>query len=145
MILKKGITGFFDCKDSPVPEMDFKIFKTLCHTIDNCTQWKFIHINSNPDGNYYSAEFKTSSGIIYLLLNKHYPIIGFTQQLNIGDIVFTDNNDISYLLGNYEIVSADILNGWIDDVVNELSEVEQSQVEYWNPSSVGNVVFNSWD
>lgn len=145
MILRKGITGFFDNKNSPVSEMDFKIFKTLCHTIDSSTNWRLINIKSNPNSNYYSTEFDTLSGIIYILLNKHYPIIAFTDNINIGNIVFKNITDIKHLLCDYEIVSADILNSSIDDVVNELSETEMNQIAYWNPGSVGNVIFNCWD
>ena len=145
MILKKGITGFYDSKSPPVPEIDFKRFKTLCHTIDSCTQRRLIDIKSNPNCNYYSAEFDISSGIIYILMNKYYPIVAFTEEINFGNFTFKDINDLNYLLTDYEVISADILNGSIDNVVNELSEPEMNQVKYCNPVSVGNIIFNCWD
>ena len=145
MILKKGITGFYDSKDLPVPQIDFKDFKTLCHTIDNGTVWQLINISKNPYCNYYSAEFNTELGTIHILLNKYYPIIGFTEEIRVGNILFKDINDINYLLVGYEIMSAEILNGSLDNVENELSKTELKQVEYHNPNQVGNVVFNCWD
>ena len=43
------------------------------------------------------------------------------------------------------MVGAEILNAAFTSSEHNLSEVELKQIKYWNPTSIGNIIFNEWD
>ena len=144
MILKRGITGFFDV--DILVENDYKTFKQVCHCIQmNTTNFNLLDIYRPNSTNYFYANFNTNGQDFYILLNKFYPIVAFTNELTFMDKVFINVSKKPVYLMNYDIVNADILNSPFIDIENDLSKVELEQIKYYNPTSIGNIIFNEWD
>ncbi len=82
---------------------------------------------------------------LYVLLNKYHPIIAFTNELTFMNKVFINVPEKHVYFMNYDIVSADILNSPFTNIEYDLFKVELEQIKYWNPTSIGNIIFNEWD
>ncbi len=143
MILKRGITGFFDVQNEPLKELDLKAFKQVCYSarIDSLS---LKQVCSPKYTNYYYAHFGNGKKDLYVLLNKIYPIVAFTDSFTF-EKRFIDIPESSALFWDYEIPGAVSLNSAFAYNDHELSEAELQQIRYWKPVSVGNIVFNDWD
>lgn len=87
---------------------------------------------------------------ITILLNAHYPVIGFADPPEEGEVLlrFRDCEPFAESLrgfGIYEIRSmADLERRPNADDLRELSEAERRQVAYWRPQRIGDVIFINW-
>lgn len=143
MILKRGITGFFDVQNEPLKELDLKAFKQVCYSarIDSLS---LKQVCSPKYTNYYYAHFGNGKKDLYVLLNKYYPIVAFTEDLTF-EKRFVDIPDSSVMFWGYETPGAQFMNSAFVYKDHDLSETEVAQIKYWDPVSVGNIVFNEWD
>lgn len=144
MLLEKGITGFFDIYSDPLGEINYSAFKQACYSI----RMDFCNLNNvcNPDNtNYFYSHFTFNGQNLYILLNKYYPIVAFTNELTMNGKTFIDFKENSFVLASYNMVGAEILNAAFTSSEHNLSEVELKQIKYWNPTSIGNIIFNEWD
>lgn len=145
ILLKRGITGFYGKGDSCLNEKDFREFRKICYLLQTVTNFKIKSTVNTECASYFSAEFTDGKSKIYFLMNKYCNVGGFTDNLIFGNKIFTDiNPDINYLT-ECEIVPAVILNSAFSETKHDLSQCELEQVKYYNPVSVGNIIFNEWD
>src|SRR5438270_635166 len=77
MLLRAGITGFRDLSHPPLPECDFKQFKADCFSIARRVGGKVISIESPVTSQNFSAAVIEWDLAIRLVLNAHFPIVGF--------------------------------------------------------------------
>lgn len=140
ILIKKGITGFHSIREALPAMNDYKNFRNICYSMQNVLNRKIIDTD-NPDyTNYFLTEFDNK---LYFLLNKYYPIAGFTNEISTPDKIFIDAEFDFFT--EYEIIPAVILNSGFKETENNLSQCELEQVKYYNPVSVGNIIFNEWD
>jgi len=140
MLLKKGITGFYNIKESAPKMNDYKNFRKICYSLQTAVNRKIIDTLNYGYTSYFCAEF---DGGIYFLANKYYPVAGFTREISVSEKIFVDIECNCFI--EYEIVPALILNSDFSRTENNLSDFELKQVKYYSPVSVGNIIFNEWD
>ena len=58
---------------------------------------------------------------------------------------FIDFNRMNVYFMGYEMINANILNSEFTGKEHNLSPVELEQIKYWQPSSIGNIIYNEWD
>ena len=133
MILPAGITGFFH--NSVMPELDFKKFQQYCYSV---RAFPVLEISNQKQNNYFCAKFPD----FYLLLNRYYPFAGVVKVLSAEKIFITISFPEFF---EYEFLPAELLNHPFHFRNHQLSETELQQILYWNPVSVGNIIFNEWD
>lgn len=133
MLLQKGITGFFD--RNSLPENDYLLFQQYCYAMRN---FRLMRITRPDYASYFLAEFSS----FFLLLNRYYPVAGCIEKL-CPEKQFLDIKGI-VLPDNY-LVPAVYLNAVFDGRSHQLAEAELKQIRYWQPVSVGNIIFNEWD
>ena len=144
MLLERGITGFFDIDVCPLGENNYRAFKQACYSF--CMNFGNLKNVCNPDNtNYFYAHFAFGRQNMYILLNKYYPIVAFTNELTMNEKSFINIEENLYVLANYNMVGAEILNAAFTYSEHNLSKAELKQVKYWNPTSIGNIIFNEWD
>ncbi len=142
MLLKKGITGFYNIKESAMKMNDYRDFRKICYSLQNAINHKIIDTFNYDYTSYFCAEFDDG---IYFLVNKYYTVAGFTEDILHGDKIFIDNCCNGIYLPEYKIIPASILNSDFSRTENELSDCELKQIKYYSPVSVGNIIFNEWD
>ena len=58
---------------------------------------------------------------------------------------FIDFNRMNVYFMGYEMINANILNSEFTGKEHNLSPVELEQIKYWEPGSIGNIIYNEWD
>lgn len=131
MILQRGITGFWSVNTELPPFLDEKAFYRMCHAL----AWKNGGVVTEVDTdtaarNFYSAKLSRYDQSFFILQNIHYPYAAFAQRDGFGGFVLISPPDWLQLS---------------DDPVWVLSPEELEQIRYWNPQTVGEIIFNTWD
>ena len=144
IILKRGVTGFFESADSKLSEMSFSSFRKICYSL-RLEDFVLTETVQNKYSGYYYAKCRISGNNLYILLNRYYPFIAFTENLSYGEKVFKDVPALEVFFYGYNVLKADILNSPFRKDESELSECELRQIDYYSPVTFGNVIFNEWD
>jgi len=156
MILRQGITGFWHAKGPSLPGCDVSTFRTHCFAAARRAGGKIRRNDRRSDAvaaNFTFEVIELSGGPVAVLLNLHFPVIGFAVApaggSHGGPIEFVDHDLLAESLSaadKYEVLSRAALECALSQQeVQLLSSVEIEQVQYWKPVRVGDVVFNFWD
>ncbi len=147
MILPRGITGFWSVNAAPLPLLDEKAFCQMCYSIalengGTVTEWD----TDTYPRNFYSAKLSRYDQSVFLLQNIHYPYAAFAQRDASGRFVLTQQPEWLQLPESpVQFLSSDKLYQDWHSLRGELSPEELEQIHYWNPQTVGEIVFNTWD
>ena len=101
--------------------------------------------------NFVSVVLELPEGRVAVLLNAHYPVVGFAEALGESDqqLRFADIPrlvEVFRNLGVYQVLDASDLEGPATGVdTSHLGPAELEQIRYWKPTRVGDLVFNFWD
>jgi hypothetical protein len=154
MLLLDGISGFHV---HDLPEVDSSHFKQLCYSIATFKHGRIVTIeNSHNSQNFYKAKLEMSDESIFILLNSSYPIVAFASSVEFFNIQFIDPLDSSVIEAfSYafkiatanELVERLVIDERTQTVLNKnnLNKSELSQIFFWKPKTVGDIVFNFWD
>ncbi|MGM0921280.1 MAG: hypothetical protein ACQEWW_08640 [Bacillota bacterium] len=115
-------------------------------------------IGGEPGKSFYGCIIKVKDKRIYILLNGQYPFMAFTstRELYVHYFPFMDEPEIAKPLKQfYKILSPNQLNEPLrytqkgEKIIvkneNNLHQDELEQLVYWEPKTIGDVVFNYWD
>lgn len=151
LILCSGITGF-----QPAPLIEENEFKQLCYSLFGKKVLDFKEDRTVE--NFYECVIKVEDKRVHVLLNGQYPFLAFTsnRESNVHYFPFINEPELSKIFEHhYKILSLNQLNeplrytqkGKKIIVKNEntLHQDELEQLVYWQPKTVGEVVFNYWD
>src|SRR5262249_38899855 len=155
MILPRGVTGFREQNDPELPVCNFKAFRGHCYEVNRLLRGNVNNISFVEDliaKNHVVAILDLPLGIVSVLLNAYFPIIGFAEPhcgitnhlhhfLRIPELAHAFEG-----FGCYQVMSASELDQPVsEDACQELSPAEIKQIRYWRPMRIGDVVFNFWD
>lgn len=151
LILCSGITGF-----QPAPAIDKNQFKQICYSTFGNQVSDFIA--NDKEKSFSECIIIMNDRTVHILLNNQYPLIAFTSARDIKEqfLPFIEKQVFLKVFNQYyKVLSPDQLNepliytqkGKKIIVKNEnsLHQAELEQLLYWNPKTVGEVVFNYWD
>ena len=147
MILPRGITGFGSINTAPLPLLDEKAFCQMCYSIALETGGTVTELDTNTyPRNSYSAKLSRHDQSVFVLQNIHYPYAAFAQRDTSGGFIWISQPEWLQLPESpVQFLSFDELDqGW-RSLCGELSPEELEQIHYWNPQTVGEIVFNTWD
>ena len=144
-MLPNGITGFRDLKDPYILEQKKRVFQRFCYSIATRYHCEILSFNFDlTSKNFYSVEIKTEYGRLYFLENACYPWIAFAKRLDFTRIEFIES-PFDIIDTNVNILTLPELEQSWHDIVGELSNIELEQIKYWQPNTVGDIIFNFWD
>ena len=144
MILPKGITGFIDNMEEMI---DGQQFKKICYEVlrDDKGEVLKFEVPLYPL-NYFKVHIRLKGELFYILLNEYYPYIAFANKCEHIDIEFTDLPAFTKGFNEYyTVLTKKELNLPFFKKEHDLEEVELRQAAYWQPRSIGEVIFNCWD
>jgi len=147
MILPRGITGFGNINTDPPLFLDEKAFCRMCHALAQENGGAVTEVDTDTAiRNFYSAKLSRYDQSVFLLQNIHYPYAAFAQREASGRFVLTQQPEWLQLPeGSVRFLSpSELIRDW-HDLCGELSPEELEQIHYWNPQTVGEIVFNTWD
>lgn len=147
MILPRGITGFWSVNTAPPPFLDEKAFRGLCYSIARKNGGTVTELDTDTQPrNFYSAQIRRYDDFIFILQNIHHPYAAFAQIDLSGGFVLTNLPEWLRLPeGQVRFLSlAELKQDW-HGLYGELSPEDLEQIHYWNPQTVGEIIFNTWD
>jgi hypothetical protein len=155
MELRKGITGFRSTRDPPLPDIDLRSFRRHCFAAAHATGGRVIQSTrtSGATDNFATAILELPTGAVVVLVNLHFPILGFARPLRGGpplaDPKFVDCPPLASAFESfdvYEVISRSELEEQVRrEKLGQLAAVELEEIRYWRPARVGDIVFNFWD
>ena len=147
MILPRGITGFWRVNEASPPFLDKKAFCQMCHALAQENGGAVMEVDTDTAArDFYSAKLSKYDQSVFLLQNIHYPWAAFAQRDAFGRFVLISPPAWLRLPeGTVRFLSTDELNQVWCGLCGELSPEELEQVRYWNPQTVGEFIFNTWD
>jgi hypothetical protein len=151
MILRRWITDFSASEDrEKAPVVPDTKFKRDCFALAGEIGGR-IHA-FEPRGitpNFHRACFEHQGKEIWILCNAIYPIIGFPVLFNSAPpLMFRDVGMIAdrFRSWGYEVPGSMELNAeWKSRDLDALDPAERTQIRYWKPRSIGDIVFNWYD
>lgn len=147
MILPRGITGFGSINTDPPLFLDEKAFCRMCHALAQENGGAVTEVDTDTAiRNFYSAKLSRYDQSVFLLQNIHYPYAAFAQRDTSGGFIWISQPEWLQLPeGSVRFLSpSELIRDW-HDLRGELSPEELEQIHYWNPQTVGEIVFNTWD
>lgn len=147
MILQRGITGFWNINTEPPPFLDEKAFHRTCHALARENGGVVTEVDTDTAArNFYSAKLSRYDQSVFILQNIHYSYITFAQRSAASRFVLISPPDWLQLSDDsVRVLSPNELNQDWRGLCGELSPEELEQIRYWNPQTVGEIVFNIWD
>ena len=147
MMLPKGITGFWSVKTGAPPFLDERAFRRMCHALARENGGAVTEVDTDTAvRNFYSAKLSRYDQSVFLLQNIHYPYAAFARRDTSGGFIWISQPEWLQLPeGSVRFLSpSELIRDW-HDLCGELSPEELEQIRYWNPQTVGEIVFNTWD
>ena len=147
MILPRGITGFWGTDTAPPPHLDEKAFCQMCYSIAMENGGVVTEVDTDTTArNFYSAKLSRYDQSVFILQNIHYPYIAFAQRDAASRFVLISPPDWLQLSADpVRDLSPNELNQDWHGLCGELNPEELEQIRYWNPQTVGEIIFNTWD
>lgn len=147
MILPRGITGFWSVNTAPLPLLDEKAFRQMCHTLSRKNGGAVTEVDTDTAArNFYSAKLSRYDQPVFLLQNIHYPYAAFAQRDASGRFVLTQQPEwLQRPESPVRFLNLAELNQSWCGLCGELAPEDLEQIRYWNPQTVGEIVFNTWD
>lgn len=147
MILPRGITGFGSINTDPPLFLDEKAFCRMCHALAQENGGAVTEVDTDTAiRNFYSAKLSRYDQSVFLLQNIHYPYAAFAQRDTSDGFIWISQPEWLQLPESpVQFLSFDELDQDWRSLCGELSPEELEQIRYWNPQTVGEIVFNTWD
>ena len=86
-----------------------------------------------------------------ILIHDSFPFLAFTQSSDVPylEIEFCEWPEfcrLIYRVADWQVLPTDFLNQPVTmEITEALSPAERSEMLYWKPKKIGDVIFNSWD
>jgi hypothetical protein len=154
MILKRGITSFFNWDDrGPIPKFGVAEFKSIVYAVATPLGYAVQGVSERGvTPNFHSALLTNGDTPISILGHSTYPIFAFSEPLDLHscEIRFVDSAPLTQqlvaLFPNVAVATtAELVRNLTDIDLESLDAAEREQVKYWQPKTVGNAAFNWWD
>lgn len=142
MKLPCGVTGF---TTHPI-KIDGKFFKTCCYTVARQIGADLMECEATIGvaRNYYYAVFRNNQ--LKILCNPYYGFITFSAN-EAG--TFADEPQLAQLFSQFDsfhVLTSTNLEIFPEHLyLTDLNESELTQINYWKPSRLGDIIFNFWD
>ncbi len=153
MKLVEGIAGFYDASEQDgLPHVSVEIFKKEIVGALAPLAYRLIEIEeAGVTPNFHLALFEQEGRRLVVVCNSIYPYIALANEPEKSkcQLNFLTNESIEDAIGtytNFEVIpSTSLCEQLTSENLSYLNKAEQSQVNYWRPNTVGEVIFNWWD
>lgn len=131
----------------PPPFLDEKAFLQMCHVLARESGGTMTEMDTDTAArNFYLAEIQRYDASVFLLQNIHYPYVAFARRDPSGGFIWTSQPEWLRLPESpVYFLSPDELNQDWRGLCGELNTEELEQIRRWNPQTVGEIIFNTWD
>ncbi len=154
IVLPRGVTGFGHSRVTTRPTTRDKQFRAYCYAVAQQLGGA-VKTNETAEGHStrsFSCEtIQLPDECVAVLLNEQFPLIAMAlpaaeNWLTIDFVEAPALIDEFRKFGCYEVLSLSDVSQRVDDAaISRLFRFEKDQIKYWNPATIGEVIFNFWD
>ncbi|WP_097222724.1 MULTISPECIES: hypothetical protein [unclassified Streptomyces] len=149
-VLPRGATGFFQPKDGPVPEVDQRTFRAALYAAARAAEGRVGQVEEQTyPRTFHTATVVASAGEHVVLCHAHHPWIAFAEELRDG---YTDEFLTpppwahAFADLGFDVLDRVRLTTALADVdTSVLSQGEWRDIRFHGITTLGAVLFNSWD
>lgn len=151
MDLPDGISGFHYYTEGDVaPKSDFLSFKQQISAVMSAAGYKPVgYEKSGITPNFHVGLFSKGDVEIAVLCNAEYPVIALAERPEFCNLQFIELPELEAQLESYtsyRLLTKSQLEAGIEDAdLDQLNRAECSQIRYWEPANIGEIIFNWWD
>lgn len=155
--LPKGITDFGHPEiNEEISELEFKQF---CY--DLLAEFGYHQFSSirTYSGNYRIGRLSNKDDFIHVIMNKYYPFVGLADKYEGGNVSYIDYQDMrAYINAKSRLINIaskypfysclgviELEAEVTDETIKLLDKEEISQLQYWKPAMIKDIIFNNWD
>ncbi|PWU51621.1 hypothetical protein DLJ47_21025 [Micromonospora sp. S4605] len=149
MKLPPGATGF---NPGPGHQADLSAFTAVCHHAARATDATVTGVTpAGATPNFHTVDITHAQHHIAVLRHIALPLIAFARPRVSGDLTltFTDHRDLAAAITNLtdaQFLTVEQLRAPLAQVdLSALDPHEHDQINYWKPTTVGELLFNFWD
>jgi hypothetical protein len=146
----RGVTGFSDWGDPPVPSTDPRACQAAwCAAARAAGGQVEDFAKQEYPQNFHSATISDRGGKHIALFHAHYPLVAFVGRRRYW---YTDEFQepptwatVLSGVGFVVLSAARLLSPLEESDTSALSASERRQIKHWQPENLGATLFNSWD
>lgn len=147
--MQPGVTGFRSSSDD-FGQQDIKKFEACLYPLLRVLGATIVHKELSLNGtSFYTYQLLTGAGERYsILLHAVYPFVAFASVVDYAAIVFIQKNldSADMTAFPYRVLPKLLLDKSLTAAdTGLLRDYEQTILRYWNPATIGEVIFNFWD
>ncbi|MFJ5798762.1 hypothetical protein [Streptomyces decoyicus] len=148
--LEKGVTGFRDGSDPPLPRTDPRACRVAWYAAARAAHGQVEDFTEQEyPQNFHSATISDREGTHIALFHAHHPLIAFvgdrrywyTSEFQEAPAWATVLGDVGFVV----LSAARLLSPLAESDTCALSGAEWRQIRHWRPGTLGATLFNSWD
>ena len=150
--LERGVTGFRCGNEPELPEISVQRFRVACNKAAKTTGRAVERIAERTyPRNFHSAAIAGLGDRFAVLCNAMYPWVAFTEGvagdvIGAGAFVGPPACAATFTEMGFIVMSRQLLESPLSVVdTAALGKGEWMQIRSWQPATVGETVFNSWD
>ncbi|WP_412079628.1 hypothetical protein ACLF6K_39610 (plasmid) [Streptomyces xanthophaeus] len=148
--LERGSTGLRHADDPPLPAVGPQTCRAAWHAAARAACGKVGDFTEQRDPqNFHSATINDRDGTHLALFHAHYALIAFVdgRRDEYTDEFLAPPAWAATLTDfGFTTLDAPLLRSPLSGAdTSALSDLERKQIRYWQPETVGAVLFNSWD
>lgn len=146
-MLPRGITGFWSAKTELPPISEARAFRQLCHLLARENGGTVAEVDTDTAArNFYFAQLCRYDASVFILQNIHSYYAAFARREISGEFVLVRQPEwVRLPESQVHFLGLDELSQDWRDLSGALSPEEREQIRYWNPQTVGEILFNGWD
>lgn len=146
-MLPKGITGFGDKTVLPLFPLDPSPFRTVCYAAAVCMAARWLPLTPiSGGGNFYWARLQIRNASFFLLENGYHPWLALAEKMEWGQISFSDfPYELPFTDPSFRLLTKKELHQPWQNHVSRLGTAEITQIRYWKPATIGEIIFHFWD
>lgn len=150
-LLRYGITGFWVAGAQPAPRVEQKAVMSAAHSAARQAGRTVGRATWAEHCSFHEISIARGQSASAVLFNASYPLIAFAALRDEGEtrLEFVDDEPLAAAfnaLSPFRALSvAELKRPFGPEDLASLNEAECQQVTYWQPATVGDLVFNFWD
>ncbi|MGR6320336.1 hypothetical protein Q2K19_24185 [Micromonospora soli] len=149
MKLPPGATGF---TPRPDHQADLGTFTAVCHQAVRASDATVTGVTpADVTPNFHTVDITHAQHHIAVLRHLALPLIAFARPRANGDltVTFVDHHDLAAAITNLtdaQVLTTEQLRTPLTQAdLSDLDPHEHDQINYWKPTTVGELLFNFWD
>ncbi|XVQ81766.1 hypothetical protein ACQP2K_23155 [Microbispora siamensis] len=148
--LPRGVTGFADARAERPTAMDWRAFVSLCHEAARLTRRRIVDITPRDvTPNFHMAVLAGGPLDVAVLGHGDLPIVALARVPVTIPVTFADDDGLAESLRHRPSVRL-LTRRELDTPlrsydVSDLDKAELRQIAYWQPETLGELLFHHWD